>query len=70
MTGERTDWAGRIAFVLAVALAVAFVCAVVMELSNPPVRRSISAALAGGFGAMVGIVAAYVLRGRRRERAD
>jgi membrane associated rhomboid family serine protease len=65
VTADRDEWAGRAVFVLALAVGVAFVAAVVIELTTPPVRQSIAGAIAAAFGAIVGVVALYVHRTRR-----
>jgi membrane associated rhomboid family serine protease len=65
VTADRDEWAGRVVFVLAVAVGVAFVAAVLIELTSPPVRQSIAGAIAAAFGAIVGVVALYVHRTRR-----
>ena len=67
MTAGRDEWTGRVVFVLAVAVGVALVAAVVLELSSPPVRQSIAGAIAAAFGAIVGVVALYVNRTRRAD---
>ena len=62
---ERDKWVGRIVFVLACALSVVFIIAVVtIALSPVPFHGDSGRALGAGFGAILGIVAGYVL-GRR-----
>ena len=69
MTADRDEWTGRVVFVLAVAVGVAFVAAVVIELASPPIRNSMVGALGAAFGAIVGVVALYVHRTRRADHA-
>ena len=62
---ERDKWAGRIVFVLACALSVVFIIATVtVALSPVPFHGNTGRALSTGFGAILGIVAGYIL-GRR-----
>jgi membrane associated rhomboid family serine protease len=63
MSSEQKDkWVGRIVFVLALALAVAFITAVVtLAVSPMPFGGDTSRALCAGFGALMGIVGGYVL---------
>lgn len=58
----KDDWVGRVVFVLAIALAFAFVVGVVtLALSPTPFGGENAHAIGAGFAGMLGIVGGYVL---------
>jgi hypothetical protein len=57
------EWSGRTVFVLAIALSIAFIIALIAIIFSPaPFHGATGRAVSAGFGALLGIVAAWLYR--------
>jgi len=68
---DHDEWSGRAVFVLSIAIGIAFVIGVLAIAVSPmPFGGDSARALSTGFGALLGIVAGYVLGAHLRRRRD